>query len=113
MTDTARDVNRFFAALLRGELLAPARLAEMRRTVPVPEDHAGPPPPPADGPPSPYSSWKTLAWSAAGDSSTVPSYGVTYSQPLAPIPFPSLSGVAARTGATLGAGTDTAARPCA
>ncbi|SEP96519.1 hypothetical protein [Streptomyces radiopugnans] len=111
MTDTARDANRFFAALLRGELLAPAQLAETRHTVPVLNDHAGPPPPPADGRPSPYFSWKTLAWSAAGDSSTVPSYGVTYSQPPAPIPFPSLSGVAARTGATLGAGTGTAARP--
>ncbi|MFP8959565.1 serine hydrolase domain-containing protein [Streptomyces nanhaiensis] len=43
MISTARDVNRFFAALLRGELLAPAQLAEMRRTVPVPDGHGSPP----------------------------------------------------------------------
>ncbi|MGK5447555.1 hypothetical protein [Streptomyces radiopugnans] len=96
MIGTARDVNRFFTALLRGELLAPAQLAEMRRTVPVPDDHAGPPPPPADGPPAPNSSWKSLVWSAAGDSSTAPSYGVTYSRPPAPISFPPPSGAAVR-----------------
>jgi D-alanyl-D-alanine carboxypeptidase len=43
MISTAGDVNRFFTALLRGELLAPAQLAEMRRTVPVPDDHGSPP----------------------------------------------------------------------
>lgn len=32
---TTADVNRFFRALLGGELLSPARLAEMRETVPV------------------------------------------------------------------------------
>ncbi|MBA0053945.1 class A beta-lactamase-related serine hydrolase [Streptomyces sp. AJS327] len=35
---TTTDVNRFFGALLGGELLSPARLAEMRRTVPVDEE---------------------------------------------------------------------------
>lgn len=34
---TAADTNRFFAALLGGRLLAPAELAEMRRTVAVPD----------------------------------------------------------------------------
>lgn len=34
---TAAETNRFFAALLGGELLAPAQLDEMRRTVPVPD----------------------------------------------------------------------------
>ncbi|MDW8807480.1 serine hydrolase [Streptomyces scabiei] len=34
---TAADTNRFFAALLGGRLLAPAQLAEMRRTVAVPD----------------------------------------------------------------------------
>ncbi|MGK5496625.1 serine hydrolase domain-containing protein [Streptomyces sp. URMC 125] len=43
MVGTAADVNRFFSALLRGELLAPDRLAEMQRTVPVSDDHGGPP----------------------------------------------------------------------
>lgn len=37
MISTAADTNRFFSALLRGQLLAPAQLAEMRRTVAVPE----------------------------------------------------------------------------
>ncbi|RMI35885.1 serine hydrolase domain-containing protein [Streptomyces triticirhizae] len=35
---TTADVNRFFLALLGGELLPPARLAEMRETVPVNEE---------------------------------------------------------------------------
>ncbi|QYC39975.1 D-alanyl-D-alanine carboxypeptidase precursor [Nonomuraea coxensis DSM 45129] len=35
ITSTMDDLNRFYRALLRGELLAPAQLAEMRRTVPV------------------------------------------------------------------------------
>ncbi|WNZ10935.1 serine hydrolase domain-containing protein [Streptomyces sp. 11x1] len=34
---TAADTNRFFSALLGGRLLAPAQLAEMRRTVAVPD----------------------------------------------------------------------------
>jgi D-alanyl-D-alanine carboxypeptidase len=34
---TAADTNRFFSALLRGRLLAPEQLAEMRRTVAVPD----------------------------------------------------------------------------
>ncbi|MER5633970.1 class A beta-lactamase-related serine hydrolase [Streptomyces nitrosporeus] len=43
MISTAADTNRFFTALLGGELLSPARLAEMRRTVPEPEEHGSPP----------------------------------------------------------------------
>ncbi|UED88426.1 beta-lactamase family protein [Streptomyces profundus] len=35
---TTEDVNRFFQALLGGELLSGARLAEMRETVPVDEE---------------------------------------------------------------------------
>jgi D-alanyl-D-alanine carboxypeptidase len=35
---TTADVNRFFRALLGGELLPPARLAEMQQTVPVNEE---------------------------------------------------------------------------
>ncbi|MDT0270406.1 serine hydrolase domain-containing protein [Streptomyces sp. DSM 44915] len=35
---TTADVNRFFLGLLGGELLSPARLAEMRDTVPVNEE---------------------------------------------------------------------------
>ncbi|MGW0981818.1 serine hydrolase domain-containing protein [Streptomyces xiamenensis] len=35
---TTSDVNRFFGALLEGELLPPERLAEMRDTVPVDEE---------------------------------------------------------------------------
>ncbi|MER5205275.1 serine hydrolase domain-containing protein [Streptomyces sp. NPDC002825] len=35
---TTADVNRFFRGLLGGELLSEARLAEMRHTVPVPEE---------------------------------------------------------------------------
>jgi D-alanyl-D-alanine carboxypeptidase len=35
MISTADDVHRFFAALLGGELLTPAMLAEMLTTVPV------------------------------------------------------------------------------
>jgi D-alanyl-D-alanine carboxypeptidase len=35
---TTADVNRFFRALLDGTLLPPARLAEMRETVPVAEE---------------------------------------------------------------------------
>ncbi|MGW6422245.1 serine hydrolase domain-containing protein [Nocardia sp. NPDC055053] len=34
MVATATDMNRFFAALLAGQLLPPAQLAEMKRTVP-------------------------------------------------------------------------------
>jgi len=34
MISTGADLNRFFAALLNGKLLAPAQLDEMRRTVP-------------------------------------------------------------------------------
>ncbi|QFR97438.1 serine hydrolase [Streptomyces tsukubensis] len=37
LISTERDTNKFFTALVRGELLAPAQLAEMRRTVTVPE----------------------------------------------------------------------------
>ncbi|MFF0726170.1 serine hydrolase domain-containing protein [Streptomyces sp. NPDC004134] len=37
---TTADVNRFLRALLGGELLPPARLAEMRETVPVSEELA-------------------------------------------------------------------------
>lgn len=36
MVSTGADLNRFFTALLNGELLAPAQLAEMKQTVPVP-----------------------------------------------------------------------------
>ncbi len=43
MISTAEDTNRFFTALAAGELLAPAQLAEMRRTVEVPADHGAPP----------------------------------------------------------------------
>ncbi|GAB3967346.1 serine hydrolase domain-containing protein [Streptomyces sparsus] len=42
MTGTARDLNRFFAALARGELLRPAELAAMRNTVPVPQGSGHP-----------------------------------------------------------------------
>jgi D-alanyl-D-alanine carboxypeptidase len=35
---TTADVNRFFRALLGGDLLSPARLADMRDTVPVSEE---------------------------------------------------------------------------
>jgi D-alanyl-D-alanine carboxypeptidase len=37
LISTAADTNRFFSALLGGRLLAPAQLAEMRRTVAVPD----------------------------------------------------------------------------
>lgn len=40
---TTADVNRFFTALMRGELLAPAQLAEMRRTIEVPREPGSPP----------------------------------------------------------------------
>ena len=43
MISTTTDTNRFFQAVVRGSLLAPAQLAEMRRTVDVPEDHGDPP----------------------------------------------------------------------
>ncbi|WP_173860936.1 serine hydrolase domain-containing protein [Streptomyces sp. SAT1] len=43
MVSTAADTGRFFGALARGELLAPAQLAEMRRTVEVPPGHGSPP----------------------------------------------------------------------
>jgi D-alanyl-D-alanine carboxypeptidase len=42
MTGTARDLNRFFAALAGGKLLDPAELAAMRTTVPVPQDSGHP-----------------------------------------------------------------------
>lgn len=42
MTGTARDLNRFFAALASGQLLKPAELAAMRTTVPVPQDSGHP-----------------------------------------------------------------------
>lgn len=42
MTGTARDLNRFFAALVNGRLLKPAELAVMRTTVPVPQDSGHP-----------------------------------------------------------------------
>jgi D-alanyl-D-alanine carboxypeptidase len=43
LISTAADTNRFFRALLGGELLAPAQLAEMRRTVRIPPGHGDPP----------------------------------------------------------------------
>ncbi|MEU8973454.1 serine hydrolase domain-containing protein [Streptomyces monashensis] len=43
LISTAADTNRFFRALLGGELLAPAQLAEMRRTVRTPPGHGDPP----------------------------------------------------------------------
>ncbi|MFI9495202.1 serine hydrolase domain-containing protein [Streptomyces halstedii] len=43
LISTAADTNRFFSALLTGELLSPALLAEMRKGVPVPEEHGAPP----------------------------------------------------------------------
>ena len=43
MISTTADTDRFFAALVRGRLLAPAQLAEMQRTVEVTEGHGGPP----------------------------------------------------------------------
>ncbi|MEU8787192.1 serine hydrolase domain-containing protein [Streptomyces sp. NPDC048637] len=43
MISTAADTGRFFSALVRGKLLAPAQLAEMQRTVDVPDDHGDPP----------------------------------------------------------------------
>ncbi|MGW3012028.1 serine hydrolase domain-containing protein [Streptomyces sp. NPDC001219] len=43
MISTAADTGRFFGALLRGKLLAPAQLAQMQRTVDVPDDHGDPP----------------------------------------------------------------------
>ncbi|MFE4451333.1 serine hydrolase domain-containing protein [Streptomyces sp. NPDC056796] len=42
MTGTARDLNHFLEALVRGRLLTPAALAAMRATVPVPPDHGHP-----------------------------------------------------------------------
>ncbi|MCX4819910.1 beta-lactamase family protein [Streptomyces sp. NBC_01142] len=42
MTGTARDLNRFFAALTSGRLLEPTELAAMRTTVPVPQDSGHP-----------------------------------------------------------------------
>ncbi|MQA10732.1 MAG: serine hydrolase [Pseudonocardiaceae bacterium] len=38
MVSTARDLNRFFGALLRGELLSDGTLAQMKRTVPALDD---------------------------------------------------------------------------
>ncbi len=42
MTGTARDLNRFYTALVDGRLLRPAELAAMRTTVPVPQDGGHP-----------------------------------------------------------------------
>ncbi|MGV9453067.1 serine hydrolase domain-containing protein [Streptomyces sp. NPDC003635] len=42
MTGTAHDLNRFFAALVSGQLLKPAELAAMQTTVPVPHDSGHP-----------------------------------------------------------------------
>ncbi|MEU5448852.1 MULTISPECIES: serine hydrolase [Streptomyces] len=42
MISTNSDLNRFYAALFSGRLLAPAQLAEMRRTVPVDAEGAAP-----------------------------------------------------------------------
>ncbi|MCK1796263.1 beta-lactamase family protein [Streptomyces sp. XM4193] len=38
LISTHRDLDRFFTALLRGKLLAPAELRAMRTTVPMPEE---------------------------------------------------------------------------
>jgi D-alanyl-D-alanine carboxypeptidase len=43
MISTAADTNKFFKELVGGELLAPAQLTEMQRTVEVPADHGAPP----------------------------------------------------------------------
>jgi len=48
MISTASDLNRFFAALAGGRLLAPAQWARMRELVPVPAD-VGLPPGTGDG----------------------------------------------------------------
>ncbi|MFD5202905.1 serine hydrolase domain-containing protein [Streptomyces sp. NPDC058375] len=42
MTGTARDLNRFFAALAGGRLLKPAELTALLTTVPVPRDSGHP-----------------------------------------------------------------------
>ncbi|WP_369241981.1 serine hydrolase domain-containing protein [Streptomyces sp. R21] len=42
LISTTAETNRFFTALVRGKLLAPAELAEMQRTVNVPDDHGVP-----------------------------------------------------------------------
>ncbi|MBT2507746.1 beta-lactamase family protein [Streptomyces sp. ISL-98] len=42
LISTTADTDRFFTALVRGKLLAPAELAEMQRTVSVPDDHGAP-----------------------------------------------------------------------
>lgn len=41
MVSTGADLNRFFTALMRGELLSPDQLSEMKQTVPLPV--SGPP----------------------------------------------------------------------
>ncbi|MGY0057236.1 serine hydrolase domain-containing protein [Streptomyces sp. LZ34] len=38
LVTTPHDVNRFFSALITGRLLRPAEFAEMRRTVPIPDE---------------------------------------------------------------------------
>ncbi|MFC6018776.1 serine hydrolase domain-containing protein [Plantactinospora solaniradicis] len=43
MVSTAGDLNAFFAALVRGRLLPPAQLAEMRHLVAIPEGNGYPP----------------------------------------------------------------------
>ncbi|MFJ5677671.1 serine hydrolase domain-containing protein [Streptomyces sp. NPDC093097] len=43
MISTPADTGAFYSALLRGRLLAPAQLAQMRRTVAVPADPGTPP----------------------------------------------------------------------
>ncbi|MBD0691737.1 serine hydrolase domain-containing protein [Streptomyces sp. CBMA123] len=41
LTSTDSDLNRFFSALLAGDLLPPAQLAQMRTTVPIGDTGAG------------------------------------------------------------------------
>ncbi|GAA2434048.1 serine hydrolase domain-containing protein [Streptomyces macrosporus] len=43
MISTTADVNRFFTALVRGELPAPAQLAETQRTIEIPREPGSPP----------------------------------------------------------------------
>ncbi|WP_433272324.1 serine hydrolase domain-containing protein [Actinosynnema sp. CS-041913] len=42
MISTTEDGNKFLQALLGGKVLPPAELAEMKRTVPTPDDWSGP-----------------------------------------------------------------------
>ncbi|MCX4985132.1 serine hydrolase [Streptomyces sp. NBC_00572] len=41
LVSTPGDLNRFFSALIGGELLKPAQLAQMRTTVEIPDDGSG------------------------------------------------------------------------